>query len=104
MITDRLATAYDHQKSYADNRKGDLEFEVSDHVCLKISPMKVMRFGKKRKFSPRCIGPYEILQRVGNVAYKVKLPNDLASVHPVLNVLMLKKCLGNPASILPLQF
>ncbi|XP_069151852.1 uncharacterized protein [Solanum lycopersicum] len=68
MIKDRLATAYSHQKSNADNRKRALEFEVGDQVYLKISPMKgVMRFGKKGKLSLRYIGPYEILQRVGNV-------------------------------------
>ena len=66
MIRDRLATAYSRQKSYADNRKRPLEFNVGDQVYLKISPMKgVMRFGRKGKLSPRYVGPYEILQRVG---------------------------------------
>ena len=75
MIKDRLATAYSHQKSNADNRKRALEFEVGDQVYLKISPMKgVMRFGKKGKLSPRYIGLYEVLQRVGNGTYKLKLP------------------------------
>ena len=63
----------------------------------------VMRFGKKGNLSPRYIGPYEVLQRVGNVAYEMKVPNDLASVHPVFYVSMLKKCLGDPAFILPVE-
>ena len=63
----------------------------------------VISFGKKGKLSLRYIGPDEILQRVGNVAYELKLPNDLASVHQVFHVSMLKKCLGDPASILPVD-
>ena len=63
MISDRLATAYNCQKSYADNIKRAIEFEVGDQVYLKISPMKgVMRFGKKGKLSLRYTGPYEVLQ------------------------------------------
>ena len=68
---------------------------------MKISPTKgVMRFGIKRKLSTRYVGPYEILNRVGEVAYELELPAELASVHPVFHVSMLKKCLGDPASIL----
>ena len=62
IIRDRLASAYSRQMSYADNRKRPLEFYVVEQVYLKISPMKgVMRFGRKGKFSPRYVGPYEIL-------------------------------------------
>ena len=69
MIRDRLATAYSRQKSYVDNRKRALEFEVSDQVYLKISPVKgMMRFGKKGKLSLRYIGLYEDLKRVRNFA------------------------------------
>ena len=65
-----------------------------------ILPMKVvMRFGNKGKLSPWYMGPYEILQRVGEVGYELALPAELASVHPVFHVSMLKKCLGGPASI-----
>ena len=63
----------------------------------------VIRFGKKGKLCTVYIGPYEVLQQVGNVAYELKLPNDLASIHPVFHVLMLKKCLGDPTSILPVE-
>ena len=91
MITDRLSTCYNRLKSYTHNWNMALEFEVGDQVYLKISPMKgVMRFGKKGNLSPRYIGPYEILQRVGNVAYELKLPNDFASIYPMFHVSMLK--------------
>ena len=104
LIRDRLKMAHSRQKSYADNRKRNLEFEVGDWVYLKISPMKgVMRFGKKGKLSPRYVGPYEILKRVGKVAYELKLPIELAPVHPVFHISMLKKCIGDPVSILPLE-
>ena len=87
MISDRLATSSSRQKSYVDNRKRAFEFEVVDQVYLKITPMKViMRLCKKRKLSPRYIGPYEVLQRVGNVADELKLPNDFDFVHPMFHV------------------
>ena len=54
-------------------------------------------------FSPRHVGPYEILQRVGKVAYELKLPSELASIHLVNHVSMLKKCIGDPQSILPIE-
>ena len=70
MIRDRLLTAQSKQKSYADHRRRPLEFQVGDHVFLLVSPRKgVFRFGKKGKLAPRYIGPFEILQRVGEVAY-----------------------------------
>ena len=104
MIRDILSTAYSHQKSYANNRKRALEFEVGDQVYLNISPMKgVMRFGKKGKLSLRFIVPFEVLQRVGNISYDLKLPNDSAFICPVFLVSMLKKCLGDPASIFPVE-
>ena len=84
VIKDRLKKTYSRQKSYAYNRRRDLEFEIGYHVYLKISPMKeVMRFGKKGKLGTRYVGPYEDLQRVGKVDFEFKLPNELVSVHPV---------------------
>ena len=75
MVRDRLKTTSSRQKSHADNRRRNLEIEVSDKVYLKISPMKrVMRFGKKGKLSPWYVGPYEVFQLVGKVAYELKLP------------------------------
>ena len=63
----------------------------------------VVRFGYKGKLSPHYVGPYEILQRIAKVAYELKLPSELASVHPVFHVSMLKKCICDPVSILPIE-
>ncbi|WMV07439.1 hypothetical protein MTR67_000824 [Solanum verrucosum] len=82
----------------------ELEFEVDDWVYLKVSPMKgVMRFGKKGKLSPRYIGPYRISKRIDNVAYELELPQELATVHPVSHISMLKKCMGDPSLIIPTE-
>jgi len=99
-----MKAAQDRQRSYQDNRRRDLEFEVGDLVYLKVSPMKgVIRFGKKGKLSPRYVGPYRVLQRIGSVAYDIELPNDLAKVHPVFHVSMLRKFIGDANSIVPLD-
>ncbi|WMV14903.1 hypothetical protein MTR67_008288 [Solanum verrucosum] len=63
----------------------------------------VMRFGKKGKLSPRYIGPYRIVKKVGNVAYELELPQELAVVHPVFHISMLKKCMGDPLMIIPTE-
>ncbi|WMV32383.1 hypothetical protein MTR67_025768 [Solanum verrucosum] len=63
----------------------------------------VMGFGKKRKLSPRYIGPYRISKMIGNVAYELELPQELAAVHPVFHIFMLKKCMGNPLPIIPTE-
>lgn len=95
-------TAQSRQKSYSDVRRRDLEFRINDWVFLKVSPMKgVMRFGKKGKLSPRYIGPYRIIRRVGQVAYELELPSELESVHPVFHVSMLRKCIGDPTRVVP---
>ncbi len=84
LIRERLHAAQTRQKSYADVRRRPLEFMEGDHVFLKISPSKgVMRFGQKGKLSPRYIGPFQILERVGVVAYRLALPPKLANVHNV---------------------
>ncbi|WMV10667.1 hypothetical protein MTR67_004052 [Solanum verrucosum] len=86
VIQKRLKMVQSHQKSYIDVWRREQEFEVDDWVYLKVSPMKdVMRFGKKGKLSPRYIVPYRILKRVGNVAYELELPQELATVHPILD-------------------
>ena len=101
LIRERLKTSYSRQNSYADSRRSELEFEEGDKVYLKTSPMKgVISFDKKGKLSPRYVGPYEIMQRGGKVAYELRLPSDLSSVHRVFHVSMLKKCIGDPESIL----
>ncbi|WMV25307.1 hypothetical protein MTR67_018692 [Solanum verrucosum] len=85
-------------------RRRELELQVDDWVFLKVSPMKgVMRFGKKGKLSPKYIGPYRILKRIGKVAYELELPANLATVHLVFHISLLKKCAGDPASVVPLE-
>ena len=104
IIQERLKTAQSRQKSYTNIRRRDLEFEVSDWAYLKVSHMKgVMRFGKKGKLSPRYIGPYQIVKRVGNVAYELELPSELEAIHHVFHSSMLKKCLGDPSLVVPME-
>ena len=104
LIRDRLKTTQSRHKSYADVRRRELEFQVDDWVLLKVSPIKgVMRFGNKANLSLRYVGPYKILKRVGKVAYDLELPAELAAVHLVFHVSLLKKCEGDPASIVPLE-
>ncbi|XP_059306399.1 uncharacterized protein LOC132057817 [Lycium ferocissimum] len=101
LITQRLKTAQSRQKSYTDMRHRELEFSVSDKVFLKVSPMNgVMRFGKKGKLSLRFIGPYEIVRKIGTVAYKLKLSSDMAMVHPVFHVSMLRLYKPDPSHVL----
>ena len=101
LIQERLRTAQSRQKSYADRKVRDVSFMVGEKVLLKVSPMKgVMRFGKRGKLSPRFIGPFEVLQRIGEVAYKLALPPSLSSVHPVFHVSMLRKYIGDPSHVL----
>ncbi|GKG36672.1 hypothetical protein Tco_0444350, partial [Tanacetum coccineum] len=83
-------------KSYADKRRKPLEFEVGDQVLLKVSPWKgVVHFGKKDKLAPRYVGPFEILERIDLVAYRLRLPKELSSVHDTFHVSNLKKCLAD---------
>ncbi|KAL4020666.1 hypothetical protein IC575_019447 [Cucumis melo] len=87
-----MLTAQSRQKSYADVRRKDLEFEVEDMAFLKVAPMKgVLRFEKKGKLSPRFVGSFEILERIGPVAYCLALPPSLSAVHDVFHDSMLRK-------------
>nr|GEY69437.1 hypothetical protein [Tanacetum cinerariifolium] len=95
-IKERLKTARDHQKSCADHRRNLLEFSVDDKVLLKVSPRKgVVHFGKRSKISSRYVGPYDIVKRVGPVAYRLRLPQELIGVHDKFHVSNLKKCLAD---------
>ena len=88
------------QKSYADVRRRPLEFEVGDHDFLKAMPKReVVRFGKRGKLSPRFIGPFEILERIGTVAYRLALPPSMSGVHEVFHVSMLRKYTPDPAHV-----
>ncbi|KAE8736307.1 putative ATP binding protein [Hibiscus syriacus] len=101
LIRDRLREAFDRQKSYADKRRKDIEFEVEDQVFLKVSPWKkVLRFGRKGKLSPRFIGPYRILKKVGPVAYQLELPSQLSRIHNVFHVSMLRRYRPDPDHII----
>ena len=95
-----MKTAQDRQKSYADKRRTDLEFEVGDLVFIKVSPLrKVVRFGSSGKIAPRFVGPFPITERIGTMAYGVRLPERLAGVHDVFHVLHLRKCLHDSAVV-----
>ncbi|KAA3461787.1 reverse transcriptase [Gossypium australe] len=92
VIHDNLKVASDREESYADLKQKDIEFEVGDKVFLKVSPWeKILRFGRKGKLSPRFIGPYEIIERVEQVAYRLMLPPELEKIHNVFHVSMLRR-------------
>ncbi|KAL0544043.1 hypothetical protein IC582_019154 [Cucumis melo] len=99
-IRSRMHTAQSRQKSYADMRRKDLEFEIGDKVFLKVAPMKgVLRFERRGKLSPRFVGPFEILERIGPVAYRLALPPSLSTVHNVFHVSMLRKYVPDPSHV-----
>ncbi|GKC33538.1 reverse transcriptase domain-containing protein, partial [Tanacetum coccineum] len=100
----RLKVAHNRQKSYADKKRKPLEFSVGDYVLLKVSPWKgVVRFGKKGKLAPRFVGPFEISEKVGPVAYRLDLPKELDGVQDTFHVSNLKKCLADPTLQVPLD-
>jgi len=101
IIRKRLLTAQSRQKSYADHRRRELRHEEGDHVLLKVSPIKGhARFGLKGKLSPRFIGPFQILEKVGETAYRLALPPELERVHNVFHVSMLRKYTGDPNQVI----
>jgi hypothetical protein len=99
-IQDNLKVAKSHQESYVKKRHHPLEFDVGDHVYLRVSPMKGMkRFGMKGKLAPRYIGPFPILEKHGTMAYKLDSPPSLAGVHDIFHVSQLKKYLKAPVDL-----
>jgi hypothetical protein len=99
-IQANILTAQSRQKSYTDNRRRPLEFEVRDHVFLQISPMKgVRRFGVKGKLAPHYIGLYPIIDKYGPLSYQVELPSKLSGVHDMFHVSQLKRCLKPPTDV-----
>ncbi|GJT51506.1 putative reverse transcriptase domain-containing protein [Tanacetum coccineum] len=103
-IKKRIQAARDRQKSYANRRNKPLEFEVRDKVTLKVSPWKrVIRLGKRGKLNPRYIGPFKILAKVGTLAYRIELPDQLSRVHSTFHVSNLKKCLVDEPLAIPLD-
>ena len=100
MIRERLKVATDRQKSYANMKRKDIRYEVGEKVFLKVSPWKkVMRFRKKGKLSPRFIGPYEVIEKVGPVAYHLALPPVLDQIHNVFHVSMLRRYRSDPSHV-----
>jgi hypothetical protein len=94
MVRENLRVAQSRQKSYTSHRRRELSFEVGDFVYLKVSSMRGLRHFKVRgKLAPRFIGPFEILEKRGEVAYQLELPPQLSDVHDVFHVSQLKKCL-----------
>ncbi|GJS60516.1 putative reverse transcriptase domain-containing protein [Tanacetum coccineum] len=103
-VKQRMQAARDRQKSYADLKHKPMEFEVGDKVMLKVSPWKgVVRFGKRGKLNPRFVGPFKVIKRVGDVAYKLELPEELSRVHNTFHVSNLKKCHADEPLAVPLD-
>nr|GEX56209.1 putative reverse transcriptase domain-containing protein [Tanacetum cinerariifolium] len=99
-----MQAAQDRQKSYADLKWKPMQFEVGDRVMLKVSPWKgVVRFGKRGKLNPRYVGPFKVLAKVGKVAYKLELPQELSRVHHTFHVSNLKKCYVEEPLVMPLE-
>ncbi|GKB97947.1 putative reverse transcriptase domain-containing protein [Tanacetum coccineum] len=103
-IKNRLLTARSRQKSYVDVRRKPMEFDVGDMVMLKVSPwMGIIRFGKQGKLSPRYVGPFKIIERIGPVAYRLELPKKLRGIQNTFHVSNLKKCLVDENLVIPLE-
>jgi hypothetical protein len=102
-IREHMQVAQLRQKQYADKRRKPIEFRVGDMVMLKVSPWKsIIRFGKRGKLSPRFIGPFRISQRIGAVAYRLELPDELQGIHDVFHVSCLRKTLFDESQQVPL--
>ncbi|GJW23947.1 putative reverse transcriptase domain-containing protein [Tanacetum coccineum] len=103
-IKQRMQTARDRQKSYADKKRKPMDFQVGDKVMLKVSPWKgVIRFSKRGKLNPRYVGPFKVLEKVGVVAYKLELPQELSRVHNTFHVSNLKRCYSDDPLTVPLD-
>ncbi|GKA46096.1 hypothetical protein Tco_0738892 [Tanacetum coccineum] len=99
-----MQAAQDRQKSYADQKRKPMEFKVGDRVMFKVSPWKgVVRFGKRGKLNPRYARPFRVLAKVGKVAYKLELPQELSKVHHTFHVSNLKKCYADKPLVMSLE-
>nr|GEU55675.1 reverse transcriptase domain-containing protein [Tanacetum cinerariifolium] len=103
-IRQRLQAARNRQRSYANVKRKPLEFQVGDRVMLKVSPRKgLIHFRKRGKVNPRYIRPFKFLERIGLIAYKLKLPKELSNIHSTFHVSNLKKCLSDESLIIPMK-
>ena len=103
-VRENLRIAQSRQKSYADGKRRDLTFSVGDYVYLKVSPMRgIRRFNVKGKLAPRYVGPFKVLERKGEVAYRLELLLSLSGVHDVFHISQLKRCLRVPEEQAPLD-
>ncbi|GJV64789.1 putative reverse transcriptase domain-containing protein [Tanacetum coccineum] len=103
-IKQRIQAAHDRQKSYADLKRKPMEFKVGDKFILKVSPWKgVVRFGKRGKLNPKYVEPFKVWKKVGAVAYKLELPQELSRVHNTFHVSNLKKCYSDDPLAVPLE-
>nr|GEX28277.1 putative reverse transcriptase domain-containing protein [Tanacetum cinerariifolium] len=103
-LSKRMQAAHDRQKSYTDLKHKLMEFQIRDRVMLKVSPWKgIVRFGKRGKLNPRYVEPFKVLDKVGTVAYKLELPQELNRVHNMFHVSNLKKCHANESLAVPLD-
>nr|GEY71652.1 putative reverse transcriptase domain-containing protein [Tanacetum cinerariifolium] len=103
-IKSQIQAIHDRQKSYVDNRRKPLDFQVGDKVLLKVSPWKgVIGFGKQGKLNPRYVGPFKILSKVRTVAYRLELSEQHSRVHSIFHVSNLKKCLFDKKLAIPLD-
>ena len=100
LIRDRLKVAQSSQKSYTDNKRNEIAYEIGDIAYLRVSPLRGVKcFGVKGKVAPHFVGPYKVLEHMGEVAYKLELPEGLSGVHDVFHVSQLKKCHADMADI-----
>lgn len=99
-----MKQAQNWQKSYTDQKRHDLEFEVNDHVFVEIVPYQhVMRFSRKEKLTLWHIGSYEIIERIDKVAYWLALLTSMRHIHNVFHVSLLHKCLNGPSQVFRLN-
>nr|GFC19043.1 putative reverse transcriptase domain-containing protein [Tanacetum cinerariifolium] len=104
LIKQRMQAAQDRQKNNTDRKRKPMKFEIGDRVMLKVSPWKgVVQFGKRGKLNSRYVGPFKVIAKVGKVAYKLELPQELSRVHHTFHVSKLKKCYSNEPLVMPLE-